>query len=38
MWQRYAIAAIYSPMFKQLKIRLKNLLNDNVLYTDGLTP
>lgn len=35
MWQDYAIAMIFSPVFMQLKTRLKDLLNNNTLYTDG---
>lgn len=38
MWQRYAVAAIFSPIFTEAKSRLKQLLSTFVLYTDGLTP
>lgn len=37
-WNNYEIAAIFSPIFVELKRRLKNVLKDNVIYTDGLTP
>lgn len=38
LWQRYAVAAIFSPIFTEAKARLKKLLRWEVIYTDGLTP
>lgn len=38
MWQRYAVSALYSVVFKELKQRLKKLLCDKALYTDGFRP
>nr|BEQ09756.1 MAG: polyprotein [Ciborinia camelliae endornavirus 1] len=38
VWQEYAIAALFSPIFLELKNRLKQLLRDNVVYADGTTP
>nr|QGA70905.1 RNA-dependent RNA polymerase [Kerstinbo virus] len=38
LWQRYGFAAIFSPIFTEAKRRLKQLLNDKVLYSDGLRP
>lgn len=38
MWQDYYVAAIFSPIFIELKNRLKATLLDQFLYTDGLTP
>jgi hypothetical protein len=37
-WQRYAIAAIFSPIFVEAKARMKTLLKSKFVYTDGLTP
>ncbi|UYL94274.1 MAG: putative polyprotein [Hallsjon virus] len=37
-WQAKGICAMYSAAFKELKQRLKNMLTDNVVYSDGLTP
>jgi UDP:flavonoid glycosyltransferase YjiC (YdhE family) len=37
-WQRYAVAAIFSPVFKKAKNRIKKLLKSKVVYADGLTP
>nr|QDW65432.1 polyprotein [Rhizoctonia solani endornavirus 5] len=36
-WQRYGLAAIYSPVFLEAKKRLKQLLKDTVIYADGYT-
>jgi hypothetical protein len=38
MWQRYAVAAIFSPIFLEAKNRLKHLLNNKTIYSDGLSP
>jgi len=38
VWQSYAIASIFSPMFKVVKQRLKSMLSNKYLYTDGLRP
>lgn len=38
MWQRKAVTAIFSCIFKEAKHRLKNLLNQNTVYSDGLRP
>jgi len=38
VWQRKSVCALYSNIFKKAKDRLKSILRDNVLYTDGLTP
>jgi hypothetical protein len=38
VWQRKAVATIYSAVFKQAKQRLKELLDDHVVYSDGLRP
>lgn len=35
MWQRYAVSAIFSPIFTAVKERLKTLLNDKIIYSDG---
>jgi hypothetical protein len=37
-WQRKAVACLFSPIFKILKQRLKQLLKSTVVYTDGMTP
>lgn len=37
-WQDYYVTAMYSPIFIEAKKRLKMLLKEDVLYTDGLTP
>lgn len=34
----YFVAAIFSPMFNIIKQRLKNILKENIVYTDGLRP
>lgn len=38
VWQRKAVCALYSSIFKEVKIRLKSLLKDSVIYADGLRP
>jgi UDP:flavonoid glycosyltransferase YjiC (YdhE family) len=38
VWQHYAVAAIYSPIFMAAKNRLKSILNSKTVYTDGLQP
>lgn len=38
MWQWYFVAAIYSPIFTEAKLRFKKLMKDKVIYYDGLTP
>jgi hypothetical protein len=38
VWQQKGITALFAPMFAQAKEHLKRCLNDNVLYTDGMTP
>lgn len=38
IFNNYAMAAIFSPIFLDAKNRLKQLLRDNVIYADGLTP
>lgn len=38
LWQRYAVAAIFAPLFVIIKKRFKQCLKNNVLYVDGLTP
>lgn len=37
-WQRYAVAAIFSPVFKLAKKRLQLLFKNTVIYADGKTP
>lgn len=37
-WQNYAVAALFSPIFLEIKNRLKNLLDPKIIYTDGMTP
>nr|WJN66647.1 polyprotein [Grapevine endornavirus 2] len=38
VWQEYVVAAIFSPIFTEAKTRLKALLNDKIVYADGLQP
>lgn len=38
VWQRYAVSAIFSPIFMKAKARLKELLDENTVYTDGYRP
>lgn len=38
MWQRKAVSAIFSHVFRAAKDRLKEILNEKVIYTDGLRP
>ncbi|AID67139.1 putative polyprotein [Yerba mate endornavirus] len=38
VWQRKSICAIYSKLFVKVKNRLKDVLNEKILYTDGLRP
>jgi hypothetical protein len=38
VWQRYAVAAIFSPIFTEAKSRLHKLFNNKVVYADGKTP
>jgi hypothetical protein len=38
VWQSRAVAAIFSPIFKIAKERLKELLDPKILYADGYTP
>jgi hypothetical protein len=38
VWQRYAVAAIFSPIFTEAKKRLHKLFNNKVVYADGKTP
>ncbi|BBZ90074.1 polyprotein [Brown algae endornavirus 2] len=35
MWQHYYVAAIYSPIFMEVKKRLKFLLKEHIIYADG---
>lgn len=37
-WQRYAVAAIFAPVFLEAKRRLKVALNKKTIYADGLKP
>lgn len=32
------MAALFSPIFMEVKRRFKVLLKDNIIYADGLTP
>jgi hypothetical protein len=34
----YAISAMFGALFIKVKKRLKEILNDNIIYADGLTP
>jgi hypothetical protein len=38
MWHRFAIAAIFSHIFKKIKLRLKTMLKHKIIYADGLNP
>lgn len=38
MWNPYEIAALFSPIFLELKKRFKLLLNERCRYCDGMTP
>jgi hypothetical protein len=38
VWQWYPVAAMFSPIVNKIKTRLKNILNDDVIYLDGMTP
>lgn len=38
MWQYYDCAMLFCNIFQKIKQRLKDLLRDNVIYADGLTP
>ncbi|ALT66307.1 polyprotein [Hordeum vulgare alphaendornavirus] len=38
VWQAKGMCAIYSPVFKMAKDRLKSLLNTKTVYADGLRP
>jgi hypothetical protein len=38
VWQRYAVAAIFAPIFNEAKKRLHSLLNNKVVYADSKTP
>jgi hypothetical protein len=37
VWQKYAIASLFSPIFVELKRRLKLILREGIMYTDGMT-
>lgn len=37
MWLKKGLTAIYAPVFLQIKERLKEILKDNVIYSDGKT-
>jgi len=36
VWQEYAIAALFSPIFVEAKLRLKQLLGSRTVYADGM--
>ncbi len=36
MWQTKGYCALFSHIFKEVKIRLKNMLKANIVYSDGL--
>jgi hypothetical protein len=38
VWQRKGVCALYTSIFKKAKTRLKQLLREEVVYTDGLRP
>lgn len=38
VWQAKGICAIFSPIFLQVKERLKRILRKQVKYVDGMTP
>nr|APG77570.1 hypothetical protein [Behai endorna-like virus 1] len=38
LWQRYAISAVFSPVFLKIKQRFKQMLIPTVVYADGLRP
>jgi hypothetical protein len=38
VWQAKGLCAIFAPMFLSVKERLKSLLNEKLVYVDGLTP
>jgi hypothetical protein len=38
MFASYAISAIFSPIFKEVKVRFKDILDKRICYVDGMTP
>jgi hypothetical protein len=38
VWQRKAVTALYARLFNKAKMRFKELLRDEIVYTDGLKP
>lgn len=38
LWHRYAVSALFGPIFNEAKRRLKLLLNNKIIYADGLRP
>jgi hypothetical protein len=38
MWQNYFVSALFSPIFIEVKRRMKLLLHDKFIYADGCTP
>jgi hypothetical protein len=38
MWQAYFVSAIFSPIFLEIKRRLKLCLHSKIIYADGMTP
>jgi hypothetical protein len=38
VWQSYAVAALFSPIFMAAKKRLKTILSSRIVYVDGMTP
>jgi hypothetical protein len=38
VWQRYAVAAVFSPIFTEAKKRLHKMFHNRVVYADGKTP
>lgn len=38
LWQRFAVTALFSPIFLEAKKRLKTLLHSKIVYADGLQP
>jgi len=38
VWQNYCVAAIFSPVFTEIKDRMKMCLNHKTIYADGMRP
>jgi hypothetical protein len=36
LWHRYGVNAVFSPVFMEIKNRLKSLLRPNYRYVDGM--